>query len=1073
LESRFLNPPAEARPWVFWYWVNAAVTREGISRELQAMHDAGLGGAYLCFIKGATNPPLTDKPAVQLTPEWWQLVEFAIHEADRLDLRLGFHASDGFATAGGPWITPELSMQKLTWSAIDVEGGRQGDLVLPSPPSLEGYYRDIAVFALPAASAQTDEPKPRLSASSGLPEAELNFLTNPGQKGTYRSEDDGWIQFSYAAPFTARSVRIWPATNNYPSLRPRLEASDDGVHFREVVRLQPPSHGWRDFDEPHTYALPPTTARFFRFVFEKSGMEAGNENLETAKWSTFVKLQRLELSSRARIEGWEGKTGLVWRVSAARSAQQDVAQDSPPSSRPLILGVGDLKEGKLRCDLPAGRWTLLRIGSTSTGRRNETAGGGIGLECDKLNPVAVRLQFDRWFDEILRRAGSAARAVKVFHVDSWECGSQNWTPALLEEFRKRRGYDPLPLLPAMAGYPVGGAEQSEGFLRDMRLTLSELVDDNFYGTLAELARARGCQFSTESAAPVMVADNLKIFSRSDLPMGEFWLRSPTHDKPNDVYDAVSGAHIYGKRIVQAEAFTELRIAWDETPALLKPLADRSFSLGVNRIVHHVLVHNPWRDKHPGITLGGVGLFFQPDQTWWAAAPEWNRYLSRCQALLQEGDPVVDLAVYTGGEMPRRALLPPDLLGTLPGLFGAEELERERSRLENKGQPVCESPAGVKHGANVPDLSTWSDPLRGYAYDSINSDVLLHRVKLEGGRLVLPGGASYAALVVPGRRALSPDAGLISQVDLSKIKSLHSDGATLIWAEPTQALDAGKGRLHMGAVNADTLDFLGIARDFVALDLTGAMTGGILWNHRRGADWDLYFVSNQSGQPRPVTVSLRETGRIPELWNPVTSERSASENFRIEQGRTLVPLQLDAHGSVFIVLKAANAQTTDLKASAGAHRNSMPLDGAWTLSFAKDAARSALSLKTLGSWTTLPGGESFSGTASYRLSFAWTGSSTRGAWLDLGRVGDVARVRLNGIDCGVVWTAPMRVEIGKALRTGANELVVEVSNTWHNRLLADSVLPPERRTSWLSSPFTGASKKPLDAGLFGPVYILTD
>ncbi len=241
--------------------------------------------------------------------------------------------------------------------------------------------------------------------------------------------------------------------------------------------------------------------------------------------------------------------------------------------------------GHLNWQAPAGNWTILRIGHTSTGHTNATGGGGIGLECDKFNPEAIQLQFNSWFGEAAKQIGPELtnKVLKVFHVDSWECGSQNWSPVFREEFKKRRGYDLINYLPAMAGIPVQTADISEGFLHDVRQTIVELIDDNFYATLNKLSHEKGCTFTAESVAPTMVSDGLLHYNNVDVPMGEFWLNSPTHDKPNDMFDAISGAHIYGKPIIQSESFTTVRMAWNEHPGMLKKLQDYNYALGINQI----------------------------------------------------------------------------------------------------------------------------------------------------------------------------------------------------------------------------------------------------------------------------------------------------------------------------------------------------------------------------------------------------------------------------------------------------------------------------------------------------------
>ena len=226
------------------------------------------------------------------------------------------------------------------------------------------------------------------------------------------------------------------------------------------------------------------------------------------------------------------------------------------------------------------------------------------------------------------------------------------------------------------------------FLHDVRQTIAELVNDVFYVTLKKLAHEKGCSFSAEAIAPTMVSDGLLHYKNVDMPMGEFWLNSPTHDKPNDMLDAISGAHIYGKNIIQAEAFTSVRMNWGEHPGNLKAVGDRNFALGINKMVLHVFTHNPWMDKKPGMTLDGVGLYFQRDQTWFKQSKAWIDYLTRCQALLQMGKPVVDIAVFTGEEVPRRSVLPDRLVNTLPGIFGKEKVEAEKKRLAKRRTTIA-------------------------------------------------------------------------------------------------------------------------------------------------------------------------------------------------------------------------------------------------------------------------------------------------------------------------------------------------------------------------------------------------
>ncbi|MBS1503838.1 MAG: DNA-binding protein, partial [Bacteroidetes bacterium] len=679
------------------------------------------------------------------------------------------------------WITPELSMQKVVWTKTLVKGGRTFYDTLAKPESYKGYYRDIKVLAYPSPEGNgisTRTVVPKISASTGV---DVQYLAMPGNKTSFKSSKPCWIQLEFAQPFTCRSLVIHTDASNYGSERLLIETSDDGANFKPLTRLIPPRHGWQDGDAQITNDIVPTTARYFRFVYDNAGSEPGSEDLDFAKWKPSLKLSGIELSAEPQINQYEGKTGEVWRVSRRTTAQQ--VPDKLCIAKNKIIDITDKLDanGRLRWNIPPGEWTILRIGHTSTGHVNATGGAGKGLECDKFNPEAAKVQFDHWFGEAVKQAGPelARQVLKIFHVDSWECGSQNWSPVFAAEFKERRGYDLMPYLPVMAGVPVQSAEVSEKVLSDVRQTIAELVVDNFYGTMAKLAHAQGCSFSAECVAPVMTSDDLLHYSKVDLPMGEFWLRSPTHDKPNDVLDAVSGGHIYGKNIIQAEAFTELRLAWDEYPGMLKTLADRNFALGINRFVFHVDVLNPWLDRKPGMTLNGVGSFFQRDQTWWKSGEAWVKYVQRCQAMLQMGHPVTDIAVFTGEETPRRAILPDRLVNTLPGIFGAERVKSEVERLANKNEPMRVVPKGVTSSANMADPEKWVNSLRGYAYDSMNLDALLRLATVRNGRIVLQGGAGYGVLVIPGARPMSPDSNLMSPQVLKKLQQLVDDGATII------------------------------------------------------------------------------------------------------------------------------------------------------------------------------------------------------------------------------------------------------------------------------------------------------
>ena len=978
------------KPWTFWYWMYGAVSPQGIHADLQAMKDVGLGGCYLMPIRGTQERPEYQGKAQQLTPAFWKMIDYAMQQSDSLGLEMGIHICDGFALAGGPWITPAESMQKVVWSDTLVTITRQGATV-PVPRAVtgyEGYYEDIATFAV-----QAGQP---------LPAPQFSGTITRDEKGTFRSKEAGYIQVAYEQPQTVRSVEIIPSGNNVQAQRLLVQASDDGLTFHDIRQLTPPRQGWQNTDQDYTYSLPETKARYFRFYWTPEGTEPGSEDLDAAKWSPVLKIKDHRLSAEPRIDQYESKNGSVWRIATAYQTA---------SPLPKVIQVTP------QTILPTGLWRIIRFGHTSTGHTNATAGGGKGLECDKFSVSAVNKQIDGWFELFMKRPH--ANVVKYMHVDSWECGSQNWSKSFVHEFQQRRGYDLLPYLPVYAGVPM---ENDEQVLRDIRITINELINEVFFTTLALRAKEYGIQLSSESVAPTMVSDGMEHYKYVDLPMGEFWLNSPTHDKPNDMLDAISGAHVYGKNVIQAEGFTEVRGVWDETPASIKPLLDRNFCLGMNRLFFHVNTHNPWLDRKPGMTLDGIGLFFQRDQTWFPEAKAFVDYVTRCQTMLQQGEPVVDIAVYTGEEMPSRALTPDRLVPMLPGLFGPERVASEQKRLANTGCPMEESPVGVRHSAGILDLKDWINPLHGYQYDSMNKDALLTQP------------FNYKVLVIP--RGC-----LISQEAQERIAQLRQQGVLII-DKPYYA---------------ETLE--GVEPDII-------LPEGIAYTHRVSDDQDIYFLANQEDKERQITASFRWTGRVPAIYNPVTDEWSEVD-YTEEDGRTKVTFTMPAYGSVFIP-NVGKKHSQRGKETFPAWERNIPSVGIITTPYRITFKEGNITLdnQQLFDWSkhTDDRIRYFSGHALYTTTFKQKRLPKGRAWLTFPDIRDIAHVWVNGIDCGIAWTAPYEVEVTKALRKDKNTLEIEVVNTWHNALRGMDQVKAPYEGIWTNAKYRTKGDNLLPAGL---------
>lgn len=516
-EQQFDNPPVTASPWVFWYWMQGAVSNTGITADLEAMQLAGIGGACLVPVKD-TSAAIPVQPAVmQLSPEWWGMVHFAMQEANRLHLQLAMRVSDGFALVGSPWITPEKSMQQLVWTKEYLKGGTGKEPLLEQPLTVQNYYKDIAVFAYPANSVQafSDTTQvPTVSTSTG---ARASFLCFDIEgKQSFKSDTACWIQYHYHHPFTVRSIRIITPGNNYQVQRLLVQASNDGLHFNTITRLQPPVHGWQDTGQDYTSAIPVTTAKYFRFVYDKKGPEPGARDLGTVKGKPGLKINHIWLSDEPVIHQYEAKNGSVWCIAAATTAQQVTDKDAVPLKSIINLTDKMDSAGNLHWQAPAGNWVVVRIGHTSTGPANATNGAASGLECDKFDPAAITLQFNNWFAKAFSQTDKqlARRVLKIFHTGSWECGRQNWSTVFPAAFSKRNGYDLMPWLLAMTGVPVETADRSEKFLLDVRNTIAALVNDKFSATLKKLARKKGCRFIAASVTPTMLSDDQRYYKNT-------------------------------------------------------------------------------------------------------------------------------------------------------------------------------------------------------------------------------------------------------------------------------------------------------------------------------------------------------------------------------------------------------------------------------------------------------------------------------------------------------------------------------------------------------------------------------
>jgi hypothetical protein len=542
-------------------------------------------------------------------------------------------------------------------------------------------------------------------------------------------------------------------------------------------------------------------------------------------------------------------------------------------------------------------------------------------------------------------------------------------------------------------------------------------------------------------------------------MGEFWQNSPTHDKPTDLLDAISGAHIYGKNIVQAEAFTTLRMNWNEYPGSMKTLGDRVFASGINKMVLHVFVHNPWTNRKPGMTLDGIGLYFQRDQTWFKQSKAWIRYLTRCAALLQLGKPVVDIGVFTGTNYPQRSLLPYQLIETLPGLFGKERVAAEKKRLENEGTPLRTIPDGVTHSANMADPEKDVDAINGYQYDCFNTDVLM-AMTVQNKKIYTPGGASYKVLVIPDEKNYEMPVAV-----KNKIQQLLSAGAVIVNNKISKSFN-GKNSLPLPYKDASFKN-IGIPRD---VEIAGN-NHSIAWTHRKTKDADIYFFANQKKETQRVGLIFSNLWKRFKCFDPAYDFGIFPKSVTEENGYTKLEMEFQPNQSLFIVFY--NTASTN-ESVMGKPKLKEIYPGNWELEFLGIKEKSPVQMQELKSWTELtdPDLKYYSGTVNYTSEFLMDSIHfIPFGLLNLEEVNNIATVSVNGKDCGTLWTYPYNINISDALKPGKNTISISVSNTWHNRLIGDQLLPTQKRTTFTTAPFYLKNKELEPAGITGTVKII--
>lgn len=1093
LKAGFEAPPEGARPRVWWHWMNGNITKEGIKLDLDWMHSVGIAG-FQTFDAALNTPQVVKTRLVYMTPPWQDAFRYATTLADQFGMEEAIAGSPGWSESGGPWVPASEGMKKYVWSATLIQGGQPFTGKLVPPPENTGAFQNIgirdALGAPPGA-----KPVPQFYANSVVvayrqPETDVSLdslhptITSSGGSLDAAILSDGdlsksvgipipaqgqkaWIQYEFPSPVTIRAVSL---VANDPSgiaalvfgiaaPKKALEASDDGQTWRTVAKLA--SGGAPE----NTVSFPAVTARYFRVTFLRmpppplpawaQGIDTKSLGIHIGPKPTDYEIAELVLHPGARVNHFEEKAAFVPVPDLYEFATPPAGPNDVVNKSDVIDLTSKMRpDGTLDWTPPPGRWVVLRFGYSLLGITNHPATAeATGLEVDKLNGHDVRRYMENYLNTYKKTVGAnmmGARGIRYVINDSWEAGSQNWTDDMIQQFRKRRGYDPIPWMPVLTGEVVESAEASDAFLWDFRKTIADLIADEHYGTLEQVLHEwhMGHYGESHESGRAFVADGMEVKKFNEVPMSAMWTQTPgvnnvQYDYNADDRESASVAHIYGQNIAAAESMTAAAAPWAWSPATLKPTADQEFLNGINRFCIHESAHQPLVNKKPGLTLGPFGQWFNRNETWADEAGPWISYLGRTSFMLQQGHFAADFIYFYGED------------SNLTAIY------QHRS-------------------PNVP---------AGYNFDYVNADALIHELKVDDhGRITTPGGTSYRLL------GLAQYSRHMSLPVLCAIHTLVMQGATVAGPKPTddpsladsqsefQKLNnelfgdgngvhhVGKGTVYAGNTVAQALTEMHVQPDF---DYTKAdPAANLKFLHRRLAQGDIYFIDNRSDHGAQVDASFRVTGRTPQLWYAETG-KVKPVSFTIADGRTTVPLTLEPWGTVFVVFRKPATQTS-WTAPAQVKNQLVTVEGPWKVTFPPDwGAPPSITLDSLSSWSTNAddGVKYFSGTGTYTKTVnapaAWFRHNAH-IWINLGDVKNLAEVSVNGKSLGIVWHAPYRVDVTSALRPGANELSIKVTNSWVNRLIGDQQPGATKKYTFTDVKPYRANSPLLASGLLGPV-----
>jgi hypothetical protein len=1071
--SDFKNPPPAVHVHTWWHWMDGRITKDGITKDIESMKQQGIVQATILNVGMSAGKDVQVEQIKFNTEQWYAMFRWALKEAGRLGITIGVHNCDGWSESGGPWITPENSMKKFVFTKTTLNKSRP-EIKLPQPVCETSFYRDVAVIAfknnlLGQFNAFQEQPEVTVndtingkSLGDGDPQSMLEVRQNDRIKLSYATET---VKSKITVLHNFKGAFYFPGPKK---IRYTLKASGDGINYRKVADFET-----NKFYTTELIPIPETKAKYFTIEV--------SEIFNLRPWH-HAALAELELLGSNEHPVYRPTVPyLLEKTASARILDPEVLNTTntgidPKSIIPesSVIDLTDKMEpdGTIDWNIPDGNWSVIRFGYTTTGAENGPATAeGKGLECDKMDTAAVNLHFRNFPQKLIEHAGKfKGNTFKFLMIDSWERGYQTWTKSMPEEFKNRRGYNLISLIPVLCGETIESAAFSEGFLYDFRKTIAELLEQNYYQHFSELCHQNKLELHGEviygDIGPFPPIDVLRTNGFLDMPMYEFWAeqnkQSLVEYKPSGSlitnFPAIA-SNFYNKPVVGAEAYTGFA-HYSESPADLKLFGDQAYCSGINQMILHSYVHQPI-DKMPGLTLGQHGSHFNRNNPAWRYAKGWIEYQSRIQYMLQKGKTSADVLYYLGDQLPQ--FLGNKTIGELPKEYRA-----------------------------VP----------------CNFDVL-EKLIVNKGNLVFSKEQRYPILVLPDQEAMEFSS-------LQVIEKLIRNGAFVYGKKPQHMLSLsglkdrqkflklaekvwhgfneagsirnryGKGVVVWGEPIANLLSQLKMIPDFTT-NLPDSLN--LMYIHKITSHSDVFFVVNQQDSLLSRECRFRVTGKIPEIWNPLTGEIKKPVVYSTENGQVHIPVTFQPKESLFFIFREGKMSDNNAIPGNKVEKDTSNLispevteiknfKGSIIFHPINSEKVDSIPISEFISFTEFPNPniKYFAGTACYQIDFELDPlylSNCKSVFLKFPGLDGTAEVRLNNRDLGNIWMSNTMISLPKILKE-KNHLEITVATTCRNRIIGDLIEYGALKNIFTSAPVGSflTKESPLKpSGITGPLQLI--